>query len=108
MCPPHSDLGPLVAQLVIATPMLGLYLLHRVPNVYIRKRIGVTVIAKRVVLLKRNWAGHLGRKKDESWSRAPFKKGPRAIDTESLSPDGEWPSKWEVHLCIHDAPLSEN
>ncbi|CAH2217234.1 jg564, partial [Pararge aegeria aegeria] len=61
----------------MARAMLGVSLRDRIRNVEILRRTRVTDIAQRVAKLKRQWAGHIVRRKDGRWGLKVVEWQPR-------------------------------
>ena len=61
-----------VAQRAMERAMLGISLRDRIRNTKIRRRTGVTDIARRINTLKWQWAGHIARRTDNRWGRKVF------------------------------------
>ncbi|CAH2267916.1 jg8378 [Pararge aegeria aegeria] len=76
-------MGPIrrlrVTQRAMERAMLGVSLRDQIRNAEIRRRTRVTDIAQRVAMLKRQWAGHIVRRKDGRWGPRCWNGSPELV-----------------------------
>ena len=70
--------------------MLGVFLRDKIRNEEIRRRTGVTDIARRISLLKWQWAGHVARRTDNRWGRKVLEWRPRTGRRSVGRPPARW------------------
>ncbi|CAG4970592.1 unnamed protein product [Parnassius apollo] len=87
-----------VAQPAIERAMLGVSLLDKLRNEYIRSKTRVTDIAQRISKLKWQWAGHIARRTDNRWGRKVLEWQPRT----GRHSVGKPPTRWSDDLVRYE------
>ena len=79
-----------VAQRKMERQMLGITLLDRKPNTWIRDQTKVEDISKRIRLSKLRWAGHVARFQDNRWTARSTAWQPRLFSRKQGRPRIRW------------------